>query len=533
LWKLCQLERRECEFVFEAYQRVLQIPNCQNRFRWATCQIHALQRLKGENNIVRNALKNLPQTLDETYERIFLEIPDEDRIFVHHALQWIYYHHELHHNNISCSILLQGIERSTCESTPSGRDYFYDEERLRELCGCLITVMPENRSNYFINYYYPTRTVSFAHYTVWELLDSVRVLKSSAAFFAVIKERTKLEFTKTVILEALDTQPNDLWYRETDFDELSDIADAVEEDFNGYSVASSISTVRHWGHDLSKHNELRALTFNLLDPSKPHFREFAAAASQIEAALLKFSDSNILAREQFWNIIWKTPPKNTDAAILINLMQLDESCELAKRFLEKINIQELLQTQLNLNIEVLDDEYDSKRYNFEGSIIELYAQFAGNLRFGRPEHFTLLLEEGAEFFDPSLLLLSFVGSHDFHDHHIKYDCDYCPLSRLLQLGATANVSGYRVTPLQIAVASSDFEGVKMLLEAGADPNGTGDSGGIEWKEGSLLARFNHLGGVNPLRICREFEITYDGYEDREGVATRIKEIILQYGAKGA
>jgi hypothetical protein len=95
--------------------------------------------------------------------------------------------------------------------------------------------------------------------------------------------------------------------------------------------------------------------------------------------------------------------------------------------------------------------------------------------------------------------------------------------------------GYRVTPLQIAVASRDFEGAKILLEAGADPNGTGDSGGIEWKEGSLLARFNHLGRVNPLRICREFKIIYNGYgkKEREKASTNINAILLQYGAKEA
>jgi hypothetical protein len=110
-------------------------------------------------------------------------------------------------------------------------------------------------------------------------------LNNSAAFFAVIKERTKLEFTRTIILEALNTQPNDLWNRENspnDFSEtatdFSEVADAVGEDFNGYSVVSSILSVRHWGRELSKKEDLRALAFNLFDPSKSHFRDFCAAA---------------------------------------------------------------------------------------------------------------------------------------------------------------------------------------------------------------------------------------------------------------
>src|SRR2546421_4496669 len=86
-----------------------------NRFRWAVCQIDALQRLKCERHIVKNALENLPRTLDETYDRIFLRIPEEERLFVYHALQWISYDNEIWRGAaaIPCSILLQAVARST------------------------------------------------------------------------------------------------------------------------------------------------------------------------------------------------------------------------------------------------------------------------------------------------------------------------------------------------------------------------------------------------------------------------------------
>ena len=138
-------------------------------------------------------------------------------------------------------------------------------------------------------------------------------------------------------------------------------------------------------------------------------------------------------------------------------------------------MQEVLHTQLDLNIDVfgVTRDIETNSYDFEGSIIELFAQLVNYVRL---DPFTLLLEQGIGFFNPSIALLSFVGSHD---HDRKFDFEHgCHLSRLLQLGATPNISGYMVTPLQIAVASWDFEGVMILLEAGADPNGTGDSGGI-------------------------------------------------------
>jgi hypothetical protein len=264
------------------------------------------------------------------------------------------------------------------------------------------------------------------------------------------------------------------------------------------------------------------LAFNLLDPSKPHFCYFDTAAWNIQNLLPLFSKLDIFPEDQFWNVYWNAPSKNTDANILISLLQLDHSYELAKRFLEKISMQELLQTQLDFNIDVYLDQ-DWSEYNLEGSIIEVFAQLAGPWRL---YPFKLLLELGAGFFDPSIVLLLFVASHD-HEH-----CkDYCLLSQLLQLGATSNVWGYMVTPLQIAVASQDFEGVKVLLKAGADPNGTGDSGGIEWIKGSPLDRFNHLHDVSPLRICREFERIYFGCGKMTDEApTKIDAILLQYRA---
>src|ERR1051326_1866906 len=103
------LKQKECK-SYSIPIKTLPIPNPSHRFRWASCQISSLQRLKGESQIIRNALANLPKTLDETYERIFLQIPKEDREFVHHALKWIYYHNELLAGDISSSLLLRAIE---------------------------------------------------------------------------------------------------------------------------------------------------------------------------------------------------------------------------------------------------------------------------------------------------------------------------------------------------------------------------------------------------------------------------------------
>ncbi|PPJ55408.1 hypothetical protein CBER1_02774 [Cercospora berteroae] len=49
-------------------------------FRWAFCQLQELKRLKSTKpSNVEKALKDLPKTLDETYERMLTMIPDESR----------------------------------------------------------------------------------------------------------------------------------------------------------------------------------------------------------------------------------------------------------------------------------------------------------------------------------------------------------------------------------------------------------------------------------------------------------------------
>ncbi|TVY27932.1 Vegetative incompatibility protein HET-E-1 [Lachnellula hyalina] len=57
-------------------------------FRLVALQLEALSRLRAESKI-RSAMENLPQTLDAFYDRIILEIPEEDQDYANRALQWI------------------------------------------------------------------------------------------------------------------------------------------------------------------------------------------------------------------------------------------------------------------------------------------------------------------------------------------------------------------------------------------------------------------------------------------------------------
>jgi hypothetical protein len=171
------------------------------------------------------------------------------------------------------------------------------------------------------------------------------------------------------------------------------------------------------------------------------------------------------------------------------------------------------------------DEYD-----FKGSFIQYFAALS---RFSITSHyysgmFKLLLEMGAGFLDPSEVLISFIGSHDHRD---RCEEQYCGLQQLLKLGATANIPGYRFTPLQIAVYYFDLVGVEYLLEAGANPHDVGDPDGIAylWESGSLLGDLNEdLENVCPLSVLLYHNRNFSDSEDEKRNFDGIRAILTQY-----
>jgi hypothetical protein len=169
-----------------------------NRFRWAVCQIDILQRKRGEQDI-RTALKELPETLDETYDRILLEIPREDWAVARSALLWICAHDDLPFEmNMPSQCLVPAISHETPSS------HFYDLDALQESCGCLISV---TRAALKV---FETTTVSLAHYTVREYLYSDRITKTAVSFFGLNDSITVNEYLKTIFLVSGKADPSNL-----------------------------------------------------------------------------------------------------------------------------------------------------------------------------------------------------------------------------------------------------------------------------------------------------------------------------------
>src|ERR1700722_4868588 len=85
------------------------------RFRWVVCQFDILQDLKPESQVISKILCNLPETLDETYERVFVTIPEHARTLVHNALKLVYSHREVWPNDIPAATVLQASQETSPE----------------------------------------------------------------------------------------------------------------------------------------------------------------------------------------------------------------------------------------------------------------------------------------------------------------------------------------------------------------------------------------------------------------------------------
>ena len=488
--------------------------------------------MKCERHIVEKALKNLPKTLDETYDVILLAIPQEELVIVNHILQWIAYHNELHNGEgIPCEILIQALDKSTAELAVDGLERFYDNDTLQELCGCLIKIMPEEQVNLDIRLRHTTLTASFAHYTVREYLDSSRS-KNSMISFPFRQEELRPKFLGIILSEAQHLELNQLWELENPSIDPSDALGEVHRKLSVYSVVSTMLSLSKWPTEILAHETLCTLVIELLDPSKSHFASLKCAASVIEATLRLSSERGLYGCTQIWDMHWHLETSNMVAVHLLHLLLLTEDVSeclpLAEKFLQEYEAGDVLQARLRFEKQVWGaaplDGHRANLYLFDGSIIEVYAQ----LETAGSRTFKFLLDYGAGLFDSSKILLLHIASHD-HDPIFRCQED-CSLRGLLDLGADPNFrdSSSRIASLQIAVVLGDLNGVRMLLDAGADPNNTGSSEATVWEKGTLMSRFNCLDGHSALYICRNDECIL---EERKDNLEMIEETLLRYGAK--
>ncbi|KAH7085265.1 hypothetical protein BKA63DRAFT_499280 [Paraphoma chrysanthemicola] len=481
-------------------------------FRWAICQLERLQRLKCERRIIDKALKSLPKTLDETYERILMDVPKDEWPFTRHALQWICFHQDLYQDRhaMSLRILLAATESSTCRDDHQEIDLEYNAERLRNMLGCLVNVDEGD-------------LVFLAHYTVKEYLESPRTSQSITSYFWTGQNSMMKECMQTSLREGqtVNRQEDEKGFLE------NDAPVAFPKDFGDYSVLSGLMLLLTRQNVLASDEVLLQLAAVFVNPSFRHYPAVKQICEIYEEGCYFFSEQIYNNQDNVQLPLWKVQPECIETGILLNFMLLSTDSSLpilADAFSKGKDLSKILNSLVSFSLEWYEDKswIECGTYEFDGRLLEVMAQLS--VQFSGS--FEWLLNQCNTAFDSSLLPGPILSSH-FHNDIRK---DSCALQRILIGQADPNAAEYLVTPLQIAVAIFNMQSVTDLLEAGADPNTTGTRNGIAFKANSLLGRFNKLHGLSPLHICRTDQVSMGTYGP---IVERpvIEALLLQHGAR--
>ncbi|KAK3386449.1 hypothetical protein B0H63DRAFT_391846, partial [Podospora didyma] len=176
-----------------------------HQFRWAHCQLLDLRRLN-QQLVVKGALTELPETIDETYERILCSIPDEPKplSFCILAILCSDIRHPgpLTANLVRDAVLWGDAEHDDINGNPD--DELFDIEALHEVGVCLITVisLPDNYQSHRESIY-SGKPIVLSHYTVKEFLVSKRIKPSTASFFQLKTAQARLKHVWPSLLAAL------------------------------------------------------------------------------------------------------------------------------------------------------------------------------------------------------------------------------------------------------------------------------------------------------------------------------------------
>jgi ankyrin repeat domain-containing protein 50 len=175
-----------------------------SRFRWVVCQLDALKRCP-KVSLIRQALKSLPSTLDDTYTRLFLEIDEAYRNDAKNALLWLAFSER--------SLQINELAEATVLNPESDlpldlQERFLDPQCVIQILSSLVTVSSDREQDPILDMR-NTNTVglfdmvTLAHFSVKEYLISERIQNSQAQCFAVSKSAAHCFIAKCCILYIL------------------------------------------------------------------------------------------------------------------------------------------------------------------------------------------------------------------------------------------------------------------------------------------------------------------------------------------
>ena len=220
-----------------------------SRFRWVFCQLEALRHCLAPR--VRHILKELPETLDETYERILRDINKANRDHAHRLLQCLTV--AVRPLRVAELAKVLAVDFGTAyrgESSKLNTEWRWEDqqEAVLSTCSSLISIVDENGS----------QVVQFSHFSVKEFLTSSRIASSSAYVspFHILLEPAHMVLAKASLIVLL---------------RLGELVDEknVEDKFPLARYAAE-----HWvdhGRFGNVSSHIQEEMEELFDPDKPYF----------------------------------------------------------------------------------------------------------------------------------------------------------------------------------------------------------------------------------------------------------------------
>lgn len=436
-----------------------------SRFRWAACQIDMLGRLHNVCDI-RKALHELPETLDETYERILMKIPRKSSKFAHKVLQLLAFcttNDCFDKLNALAEAVIVDVEQLSF--SPEKR--LLDRNALFEICTCLITATSEDK-------------VILAHYSVKEYLDSERIKLGPATSFQISKIASEVLGTTICLVYLLDITYEGVCLAD-DYDEMTE---DQQKDYHCYEdeIFPLLTTALSWLFVLQKKDIwtvqgpntaiIHNLLIRLFTSKGVHYKKWLDRSG--------FVPTDIIPGPHLTH--WKTQPgaePNTAFAIACGYGLVETAKVILESNPNLSTSGDLVEVEYDgwVNAFDLDDTHD--KHLQAGTLPDLLDVA---IYFREPEFVELLLDSRANpnaiSLDGCCKLLLTLKVLAFGD--VLYDRNslFGVIESLLKAGADPNPRGVAITPLQAASLCKYSNDLESLLDAGAQVNAVGDDRAI-------------------------------------------------------
>ncbi|KAH9892930.1 hypothetical protein F4778DRAFT_794926 [Xylariomycetidae sp. FL2044] len=477
-------------------------------FRWVACQIEVISRIYYDRSKVLQALADLPEDVFETYERILLAIPLENRDFARTALALIC-------SNTSSIPSAELLVQASLYRVPHGDIHKYNVALLKEILGCLIKVSNLRKSPLTI-YKRDDENVVFqkadiAHFTVKEYLYAKTTIKGPAKDFALSSTITR-NLEMQVVFHGLQQ-----------FGTRDRRNNRMPTRFEEYCLRASEKALSYSRTFIEGREGVWKAVLPCLMLSSAHLGWIRRP--QAKKDFPQWATVTKLEEIQGPNAV----PIRDETSLLVSLVLLRWP-ELAQKFLEDGRLFKDLPARTKRAMWA--DRFIIRNKNEEPQEQTLL-QLCVSLK--KINFLELFIKAGATFANEPAIV--FTALEDPYSNEKGQLDDGAKTGRILRLllerGADPNPPGFVFTPLQFAVHHLEEVWVQSLLFEGRDANLVGDPDGEDPYDVDAKSEAWYI--QHPLEICRTARPSWgddDGVEEQIARARdRVEQLLIQYGAR--